>query len=93
MEEFWIYCETCNEECPHEVLKSRTSSKRGFNFQGVVKCIECNTTVSAEITHQGHNFNEHLKCNILPKIVFKLASDSNGLKLFSGRGCVHTPAY
>lgn len=52
MEEFWIYCETCNEECPHEVLKSRTSSKRGFNFQGVVKCIECNTTVSAEIKEE-----------------------------------------
>ena len=49
MEELWIFCEVCGEECPHDVLKSRTSSKRGFSFQGVVKCLECNTTRSAEI--------------------------------------------
>ena len=40
MEELWIFCEICDEECPHEVLKSRTSTKKGFSFQGVVKCIE-----------------------------------------------------
>ena len=52
MEEFWIFCEVCDEECPHEVLKSRTSSKRGFSFQGVVKCLECDTTSSAEIKEE-----------------------------------------
>jgi len=52
MEEFWIYCEVCDEECPHEVLKSRTSSKRGFSFQGVVKCLECYTTSSTEIKEE-----------------------------------------
>jgi uncharacterized Zn finger protein len=52
MEEFWIFCEICDEECPHEVLKSRTSSKRGFSFQGVVKCLECNTTGPTEIREE-----------------------------------------
>ena len=52
MEEFWIFCEICGEECPHEVLKSRTSSKRGFTFQGVVKCLECSTTGPTEIREE-----------------------------------------
>ena len=52
MEEFWIYCEVCDEECPHEVLKSRTSSKRGFSFQGVVKCLECDLTGSVDIKEE-----------------------------------------
>ena len=52
MEELWIYCEICYEECPHEVLKSRTSSKRGYSFQGVVKCLECNTTSPIEIKEE-----------------------------------------
>ncbi len=52
MEELWIFCEVCDEECPHEVLKSRTSSNRGFSFQGVVKCLECNATRSAEIREE-----------------------------------------
>ena len=52
MEEFWIYCEICDEECPHEVLKSRTSSKHGFSFQGVVKCLECDTIGSKEIKEE-----------------------------------------
>ena len=49
MEELWIFCEICNEECPHEVLKSRTSTRKGFSFQGVVKCLECDTTGPTEI--------------------------------------------
>ena len=52
MEEFWIFCEICGDECPHEVLKSRKSSKRGFRFQGVVKCLECNTTGHTEIREE-----------------------------------------
>ncbi len=52
MEELWIYCEICYEECPHEVLKSRTSSKRAYSFQGVVKCLECNTTSPIEIKEE-----------------------------------------
>ena len=49
MEELWIFCEICSEESPHEVLKSRTSTKKGFSFQGVVKCLECNTIGPTEI--------------------------------------------
>jgi len=52
MEEFWFFCEICGEECPHAVLKSRTSSKRGFTFQGVVKCSECGTTGPTEIREE-----------------------------------------
>ena len=52
MEELWIYCEICYEECPHDILKSRTSSKRGYSFQGVVKCLECNTTSPIEIKEE-----------------------------------------
>ena len=49
MEELLIFCEICNEECRHDVLKSRTSTRKGFSFQGVVKCLECNTTGPTEI--------------------------------------------
>ena len=52
MEEFWIFCEICGEECPHEILKSRTSSRRGFSFQGVVKCLECDTIGTTEIREE-----------------------------------------
>ena len=52
MEELWIFCEVCDGECPHQVLKSRTSSKRGFSFQGVVKCLECELTDSIEIKEE-----------------------------------------
>jgi|TARA_B110000263_G_C15295686_1_gene505503 uncharacterized Zn finger protein len=52
MEEIWIFCEMCEEECPHKVLKSRTSSKKGFSFQGVVTCSECNTTGPTEIREE-----------------------------------------
>ena len=52
MEELWIYCEICYEECPHDILNSRTSSKRGYSFQGVVKCLECNTTSPVEIKEE-----------------------------------------
>jgi uncharacterized Zn finger protein len=52
MEEIWIFCEMCEEECPHKVLKSRTSSKKGFNFQGVVTCLECNFTGPTEIKEE-----------------------------------------
>lgn len=52
MEDIWIFCEMCEEECPHKVLKSRTSSKKGFSFQGVVTCSECNTTGPTEIKEE-----------------------------------------
>ena len=52
MEELWIYCGVCEAECPHQVLKSRTSSKRGFSFQGVVKCLECDLTGSVDIKEE-----------------------------------------
>jgi len=52
MEEIWIFCEVCGEECPHKVLKSRTSSKKGFSFQGVVTCLECNSTGPTEIKEE-----------------------------------------
>ena len=49
MDELWLFCEVCDEENNHEVLKSRTSAKKGFSFQGVVKCLECQTTSSKEV--------------------------------------------
>jgi len=49
MDEIWIYCDMCEDESPHEVLKSRTSNKRGFSFQGIVKCNECGFKGHAEI--------------------------------------------
>ena len=52
MDELWIYCDMCEEESPHEVLKSRTSSKRGFSFQGIVKCNECGLQGHAEIKEE-----------------------------------------
>ena len=44
MEQLWIYCEMCEEESSHEILKSKTSTRRVFSFQGVVQCLECNST-------------------------------------------------
>ena len=52
MDELWIYCDMCEGESPHEVLKSRTSSKRGFSFQGIVKCNECGLQGHAEIKEE-----------------------------------------
>ena len=52
MEELWLFCDICNEENDHQILKSRTSTKRGFSFQGVVKCLECNTTSSKEVNEE-----------------------------------------
>ena len=52
MEELWLFCEVCNEENNHEVLKSRTSAKKGFSFQGVVKCSECLMTSSKEVNEE-----------------------------------------
>ena len=52
MEEIWIFCGVCEAECPHQVLKSRTSSKRGFSFQGVVKCLECELTGPVDIKEE-----------------------------------------
>ena len=52
MEELWLFCDICNEENNHQILKSRTSTKRGFSFQGVVKCLECNTTSSKEVNEE-----------------------------------------
>ena len=52
MEELWLFCDVCDEENNHEVLKSRTSAKKGFSFQGVVKCLECETTSSKEVNEE-----------------------------------------
>jgi len=52
MDEIWIYCDMCEDESPHEVLKSRTSNKRGFSFQGIVKCNECGSKGHAEIKEE-----------------------------------------
>ena len=46
------WCEICGEESSHEILKSKTSTRRGFSFQGVVQCLECNTTGHAEIKEE-----------------------------------------
>ena len=49
MDELWIYCEICDGDSPHLVLKSRTSENRGFVFQGIVQCLECNNKRNSEI--------------------------------------------
>jgi uncharacterized Zn finger protein len=52
MDDLWIYCDMCEDESPHEILKSRTSNKRGFSFQGVVQCKECGSKGHAEIKEE-----------------------------------------
>ena len=52
MEELWLFCDICNEENNHQILKSRTSTKKSFSFQGVVKCLECSTTSSKEVNEE-----------------------------------------
>ena len=52
MDELWIYCDMCEDDSPHEILKSRTSNKRGFSFQGVVQCKECDSKGHAEIKEE-----------------------------------------
>ena len=52
MEELWIFCGVCEAESPHQVLKSRRSSTRGFSFQGVVKCLECELTGPVDIKEE-----------------------------------------
>jgi len=47
-----LFCDICNEENNHQILKSRTSTKKGFSFQGVVKCLECDTTSSKEVNEE-----------------------------------------
>ena len=42
-------------------MKSRTSAKKGFSFQGVVKCQDCGTTSSKEV-------NEELPLNLKLRI-------------------------
>ena len=52
MDELWLFCDVCDEENTHQVLKSRTSAKKGFSFQGVVKCQDCGTTSSKEVNEE-----------------------------------------
>ena len=61
MDELWLFCDVCDEENTHQVLKSRTSAKKGFSFQGVVKCQYCGTTSSKEV-------NEELPLNLKLRI-------------------------
>ena len=52
MEELWLFCEVCNEENNHEVLKSRTSAKKGFSFYEV------------GISYHGRNYDQGKKIGI-----------------------------
>ena len=52
MEELWLLCDICNDVNTHQILKSRTSTKKGFSFQGVVKCLECDSTSSKEVNEE-----------------------------------------
>ena len=52
MQELWLFCDICNDENTHQILKSRTSTKKGFSFQGVVKCLECDSTSSKEVNEE-----------------------------------------
>ena len=68
MEELWIFCGICEVECPHQVLKSRTSSKRGFSFQGVVKCLECELTGPIDIKEEP-TVEDFIKYGIKPELM------------------------
>ncbi len=49
MQQLELECEGCGEPTLHDVLKAQTSRKRGFHFQGTVRCAECGATRHAEI--------------------------------------------
>lgn len=49
MQQLELECEGCGEPTLHDVLKAQTSQKRGFHFQGTVRCGECGATRHAEI--------------------------------------------
>ncbi len=49
MQQLELECEACGELRLHDVLKAHTSQKRGFSFQGTVRCTECGATRHAEI--------------------------------------------
>ncbi|MAH17504.1 MAG: hypothetical protein CL960_03285 [Euryarchaeota archaeon] len=49
MQQLELECEGCGEPTLHDVLKAQTSQKRGFHFQGTVRCAECGATRHAEI--------------------------------------------
>ncbi|HIH79493.1 MAG: HVO_0476 family zinc finger protein [Candidatus Poseidoniia archaeon] len=49
MQQLELECESCDNTTQHDVLKAQTSQKRGFSFQGTVRCSECGATRHAEI--------------------------------------------
>ena len=49
MQQLELECKGCGEPTLHDVLKAQTSQKRGFHFQGTVRCGECGATRHAEI--------------------------------------------
>ena len=49
MQQLELECESCDDTTRHDVLKAQTSQKRGFSFQGTVRCSECGATRHAEI--------------------------------------------
>ena len=49
MQQLELECESCDDTTLHDVLKAQTSQKRGFSFQGTVRCSECGATRHAEI--------------------------------------------
>ena len=88
MEELWLFCDICNEESTHHILKSRTSTKKGFSFQGVVKCIECNSTSSKEVNEEPP-LNLKLRISIDDETVNDILTVDRGIQIEVGQTRPH----
>ena len=65
MQQLELECESCDNTTQHDVLKAQTSQKRGFSFQGTVRCSECGAT-------------RHAKIRVLPPLELELRLSEGG---------------
>ena len=65
MQQLELECESCDNTTLHDVLKAQTSQKRGFSFQGTVRCSECGAT-------------RHAKIRVLPPLELELRLSEGG---------------
>ena len=65
MQQLELECESCDNTTLHDVLKAQTSQKRGFSFQGTVRCSECGAT-------------RHAKIRVLPPLELELRLSEDG---------------
>ena len=65
MQQLELECESCDNTTLHDVLKAQTSQKRGFSFQGTIRCSECGAT-------------RHAKIRVLPPLELELRLSEGG---------------